>query len=94
MSDTFELFCWVQGDPHDQAFPLKIAGTEAVGTLKDMIKEKKEPEFDRVVAGSLKLWKVSASYQQEPMPLRADAGNAPLAVRCQVRSERRRCSSC
>jgi hypothetical protein len=78
MSGTLDLFCWVQGDSHDQAFSLKIAETETVSALKEAIKEKKKPEFDRVVASSLKLWKVSASYQREPMPLRADAGNVNI----------------
>jgi hypothetical protein len=51
-----------------------------------VIKEKKKPEFDHVPADTLKLWKVSASYEREPMPLQADAGNAPLAGQCQVQS--------
>jgi hypothetical protein len=63
MSDTFELFCWVQGDRHDQAFPLKIAGTQTVGDLKEAIKEKMEPAFDHVRANTLKLWQVSTSYK-------------------------------
>jgi hypothetical protein len=78
MSDTLELFCWVQGDPHDQAFAVKIAGTERVGALKKAIKEEKKVAFVQVDANNLKLWKVSASYQDEPMPLRADAGNANI----------------
>jgi hypothetical protein len=90
MSGTLELFCWVQGDPHDQAFSLEIAGTKTVSALKKAIKAEKKPAFDHVPADTLKLWKVSASYQDEPVPLRADAGNAPLAGQCQVQSERRR----
>ena len=62
MSGTLELFCWVQGDDHRQAFSLKIAGTETVSALKKAIKEKKKLAFDHVPADTLKLWKVSASY--------------------------------
>jgi hypothetical protein len=40
-----------------------------VGALKKVIKEEKKPAFDHVPANTLKLWKVSTSYQDEPMPL-------------------------
>jgi hypothetical protein len=87
MSGTLELFCWVQGDDPRQAFSLKIAGAETVSALKEAIKEKKKVSFEHVDADTLKLWKVSASYQREPMPLRADAGDAPLAGQHQIRPE-------
>ena len=66
---TLELFCWVQGDDPRHVFPLEIAETKTVGALKEAIKEKKKPAFDHVVADTLNLWRVSASYQDEPMPL-------------------------
>ena len=86
MSGTLELFCWVQGDDYRQAFSLEIAGTKTVSALKKAIKEEKKVAFKHVDADTLKLWKVSASYERELMPLRADAGNAPLAGQCQVQS--------
>jgi hypothetical protein len=73
---TLELFCWVQGDPHDQAFSLQIAETKTVSALKKAIKEEKKIAFGHVDADSLKLWKVSASYEHEPTPLRAVADNS------------------
>ena len=39
-------------------FPIKVARTELVGTLKDEVKEKKSPAFDHIPADSLDLWKV------------------------------------
>jgi len=59
MPTTFPLFCWVQGDRPDQAFKVKIADDEDVSDLKKMIKSENEPEFQDIVANSLKIWKVS-----------------------------------
>ena len=56
-----KLFCWVQGDSHDQVFPLDIAGSKTVGDLKEAIKEKKKVAFEHVDADTLKLWKVGVS---------------------------------
>jgi hypothetical protein len=56
-----ELNCFLQGDDAGNVFPVKIARTESVGTLKEAIKEKKLVAFERVDADSLKLWKVSIS---------------------------------
>jgi hypothetical protein len=54
-----ELNCFIQGNDPSHIFPVKIARTESVGTLKKAIKEEKKPELDHVTASSLKLWKVS-----------------------------------
>jgi hypothetical protein len=54
-----ELNCVVHDDDHHHIFPVKIAGTESVGTLKKLIKEAKKPAFDHVTADSLRLWNVS-----------------------------------
>src|SRR5271168_4915254 len=59
MSRTLELYCLVVGDEPSSLFPVKVESTESVGTLKDMIKKKKEPLFDLVPADTLVLWKVS-----------------------------------
>jgi len=58
MSRILELYCWVLGDQADRVFPVKIAGTESVGNLKDAIKEKKKPALEHITADSLTLWKV------------------------------------
>ena len=42
-------------------FPVKIARDEAVGALKDAIKDKKKPIFNHIPTDSLELWKVSNS---------------------------------
>jgi hypothetical protein len=53
-----ELNCLVLGESHTHIFPVKIAGTESVGALKDAIKDKKKPAFDHVPADTLILWRV------------------------------------
>ena len=78
MSGTLDLFCWVQGESHSHAFSVEIPETKTVSALREAIKEKKKVTFKNVDADALTLWKVSASYQQEPMPLRADAGNVNI----------------
>jgi len=56
---NLELYCFVFDDDPSQVFPVKIAITESVGTLKNAIKDKKKPALDHVAADSLTLWKVS-----------------------------------
>jgi hypothetical protein len=56
-----ELNCFVHDDdprPH-HVFPVKIARTESVGTLKEAIKDKKQVALEHVDADALQLWKVS-----------------------------------
>jgi hypothetical protein len=65
---TLKLLCWVQGDDHDQAFPLNVVGSKTVSYLREVIKEKR-PAFDRVSADALILWKVSSSHLRELTPL-------------------------
>jgi hypothetical protein len=60
-----ELNCLVHGDDPRNIFPVKIASTESVGTLKKAIKEEKKPVFDHVAADALKLWKVSIPVDAE-----------------------------
>jgi hypothetical protein len=62
MSSLRRLFYWVQGDDPARRFPVNIASTDTVGDLREMIKKKKEPEFDDVPADSLELWMVRARY--------------------------------
>jgi len=59
MSRTFELNCWVLGDQTGRVFPVEIAGTGSVGTLKKAIKAEKSVEFQHVDANTIELWKVS-----------------------------------
>lgn len=47
------------GKDRNHVFPVKIASTESVGTLKELIRDKKKYAFERVDADDLKLWKVS-----------------------------------
>ena len=61
MSDQLELYCLVLSDGPSHIFLVKIAGTESVGTLKEVIKEKNSPLFDTIPAHNLVLWQVSIS---------------------------------
>jgi len=54
-----ELNCFVHDDDPRHVFPVKIARTESVGTLKKAIKEEKKVTLEHVDADSLRLWKVS-----------------------------------
>jgi hypothetical protein len=54
-----ELNCLVHGDDPRNIFPVKIASTESVGTLKKAIKEENPASFHDVDARSLHIWKVS-----------------------------------
>jgi Crinkler effector protein N-terminal domain len=58
MSLTLELNCLVLGDDPSHIFPVKIASTESVGTLKQLIREKKHA-FQHVDADTLELFRVS-----------------------------------
>jgi hypothetical protein len=59
MAATLQLNCWVLGDDASKVFPIKIAKTESVGTLKEAVKDKNSESFHNVDARSLTLWKVS-----------------------------------
>ena len=60
MSLQLSLNCWVIGDKAGSVFPVKIAGTESVGTLKKAIKEENPDLLGP--ARTLDLWKVSVYY--------------------------------
>jgi hypothetical protein len=59
MSPILELNCIVLGGDYKRIFPIEIKGTKKVGDLKDFIKDKNKPAFDRVPAHYLELFKVS-----------------------------------
>ena len=66
-----ELNCFVYGDTPavERIFPIVIARSRTVGTLKNLIKERKHPEFAHIAADRLILWNVS-------IPLDKNADNA------------------
>ncbi|KAG1901794.1 uncharacterized protein F5891DRAFT_1187269 [Suillus fuscotomentosus] len=53
-----KLNCIVLGNNPRHIFPVDIERTEIVGDLKEVIKDKKRPEFDHVATDRLELWKV------------------------------------
>jgi Crinkler effector protein N-terminal domain len=48
----------VLGEDHSHIFPVEILASKNVGTLKQVIKEKKKHAFDHIDADALVLWKV------------------------------------
>jgi hypothetical protein len=55
---NLELNCWVFGDDVNvnHIFTVKIASSETVAILKEVIKHKKQPAFDHFPADTLLLW--------------------------------------
>src|SRR4051812_24936501 len=66
-----ELNCFFHGatPAADRVFPVVIARSRTVGTLKELIKQMKHPEFADLAADNLTLWGVS-------IPLDNNADNA------------------
>ena len=54
-----ELNCFLRDDDPRHIFPIKIASTESVGTLKKAIKEEMKVTLEYVDAVALQLWNVS-----------------------------------
>jgi hypothetical protein len=54
-----ELYCLIRGDDANHIFPVKIASTESVGTLKEIVREKNKFALEHMDAKTLTLWKVS-----------------------------------
>jgi len=59
MSNILEINCWVLGDDPSSVFPVEVASSKTVGTLKKAIKDEMEHSFDDLDAKSLYLWNVS-----------------------------------
>jgi len=82
VESTIQLNCWVEGDDRKHVFPVEIDGTKPVGTLKDVIKEKKKPAFDLVPADTLELLKVRnnsiAAYRLHANPGHSSRNLYPL----------------
>jgi len=57
--DLINLNCFILGDDINHIFKIQIPSTATVSALKDVIKEKKNHEFDTVDANRLELWQVS-----------------------------------
>ena len=78
--NTLALNCLVSGDDTSNIFTIEIANTKNVSTLKDAIKEKKQPAFDHVPADALVLWKVSLPVDDKLEENFPDlAGETPLS---------------
>ncbi|KAF8325329.1 uncharacterized protein EI90DRAFT_3237184 [Cantharellus anzutake] len=56
---VLELYCLIHGDGTNHIFLAKIASTESVGTLKEIVREKNKFALEHMDAKTLTLWKVS-----------------------------------
>jgi len=87
MSDHTTLFCLVNGDnPVDRAFSVNVSNSNTVDELKELIKAKKQPEFDDIAADKLTLWRVNISQDELP-ELDADADPETLGEKLSPLSE-------
>ena len=64
LQSLLELNCLVLGDQCNHIFPVEIAGTKSVGSLKEAIKEKKHAAFQHIDTDALDLWNVSKVVDQ------------------------------
>ncbi|KAI5992795.1 hypothetical protein EDD15DRAFT_2167804, partial [Pisolithus albus] len=56
---TLDLNCLVLGDTRDRIFPVELANSETVGTLREAIKSKKQHALHSVDADRLSLYRTS-----------------------------------
>ena len=81
-----ELYCFVLSDRPTQIFPVQVAPSDSVGTLKKAIKGEKKA-FEDIDADSLNLWKVSipinvdGSLEENPSDFNFDEGSLPPSTR-------------
>ena len=68
----------MRGNHQDRIFPVKIAPTETVGVLKDLIKEKQSPCLNHVVASDLILNQVSLPVDDDLAETLKHVNLAPL----------------
>ncbi|CAG8523005.1 5641_t:CDS:2 [Acaulospora morrowiae] len=62
---SFQIFCIVLGDAIKNSFPVDISEDMYVGSLKYLIKKKKENTFVNVDACELRLWGVNIPTEGE-----------------------------
>jgi Crinkler effector protein N-terminal domain len=63
MNNSLTLICLVHGDdPTQHVFEVKVIKTDTIASLKDLIKNKKTPEFDDISSDKLILWKVNIPH--------------------------------
>ena len=69
MSQSLSLFCIIHGEKYEQPFPVRINIGKTVGELKNLIKAKKQPEFDHIAPDHLELWKWNQPGDAEAVEL-------------------------
>ena len=62
--EAITLNCLILGGQSHETFGIEIAKTADIGALKKLIKAENSPDFDKVAAHRLKLWKVSGAVPQ------------------------------
>ncbi|KAI8345006.1 hypothetical protein B0O80DRAFT_29769 [Mortierella sp. GBAus27b] len=68
------LFCLIEGEATDNAFPVSTSSAATVGELKDLIKTKNPDTFNGVDARNFTLWHVCiAITDNEELPILLDS---------------------
>ncbi|KAF9924655.1 hypothetical protein BGZ67_009152, partial [Mortierella alpina] len=60
-NNLLTLFCLVDGEATSNAFSVKVSPNDTVDNLKELIKNKKAPEFDDIATDKLTLWRIAHS---------------------------------
>jgi hypothetical protein len=85
-----ELNCFIRDDDPRHIFPVKIARTESVSTLKKLVKEEKKPALDHINADALELWMVDIPVKDgfaEGLELRMEDELSPVVPLLDVFSD-------
>ncbi|KAG0292197.1 hypothetical protein BGZ96_004431 [Linnemannia gamsii] len=72
-NNRLHLFCLVDGEGTSNAFSVKIASSDTVDDLKNLIKSALSPQFDDIPAKNLTLWSVS-------IPIDDDQDEIPVVL--------------
>ena len=72
MSGILKVNCLVLGDPEGQIFTIKVAATENISALKDLIKIKRDDLFRDVVAAKITVGTAFKQYAEIGAPTKLE----------------------
>lgn len=76
---TFRINCLAHGDTTERIFPVDIPKEMTVGDLKEKIRNKKHPRFEKFTADELNLWKVNIPLRSPGDPILDVLKDDPMA---------------
>ncbi|RGB28580.1 hypothetical protein C1646_767659 [Rhizophagus diaphanus] len=62
IGSSITLLCLVYGEPPSSYFKIKVGNNDDTDNLKELIKKKNEPDFDKFALRKLKLWVVDLPF--------------------------------